>query len=554
MVKKKIEINTSELCKEYIETNVGIEALASKYHVGKLAIKKILSDNGIELKKRGKQSLKDNFVVSDWKIEKYPQKEGIHYIAKAKDSDYSTNDYMNGGGFLTSYIRERFGIEATLYERRMYYKRTGNYWWEQWFDILEVEDKPVKKCPYCDWITEDVENNSGAFEQHLRKEHNMSKFDYLKEFPEDIDYFKTVTIYKNLELETDENKFVTCAICGRKLTHIGGTHLKTHNMSSEEYKRLYGANLVCKDMHDMLSALATETNSNMLSVSHSKAEEEIKAYIESLGINCESNRKILQGKEIDIYIPSLNMGFEYDGLRWHNEISKETNYHINKTNICKENGVTLYHIFEDEWLYKEDIVKSRIKSILGKNENKIMARKCDCRKIERKQTNEFLNTYHIQGECISKFNYGLFFKDELVAVMTFGLPRKNLGYDITEGHYELLRYCSKDNTTVVGGASKLLSTFIAENKESVKKITTFADKRWSNGELYYSLGFKHTHDSKPNYYYIVNNRRENRFKYRKSELVKQGFDKDKSEHQIMMERKIYRIYDCGNMVFVKNIF
>ena len=116
-----------------------------------------------------------------------------------------------------------------------------------------------------------------------------------------------------------------------------------------------------------------------------------------------------------------------------------------------------------------------------------------------------------------------------------------------EGVYELLRFCNKLNTTVVGGASKLLKHFI--KTVNPKSIISYADKRWSNGNLYEKLGFIHTHDSKPNYFYIVNNKRENRFSYRKDILVKEGYDKTKTEHEIMLERKIYRIYDCGCMVF-----
>lgn len=549
MGRKKTELDDKVICGEYLNSNIGVEALATKYHTGKVTVKKILADNGIEIKPKGKQPLREEFVVDDWKKEKYPIEEGFHYIAKAKDGDYETNDYMNAGGHLTSYIKKEFGIVSTLYERRMHYKRTGNYWWEQWFDIVKVADKPIKKCPYCDWTTEDVENRGGAFKTHLLNVHNKSVKDYLSEYPEDIDYFTTATIYTNLEFETNPDNYVVCEICGRKLSHIGGTHLKTHNMSIVDYKAKYKTPMVSKAMHNALSEIAVNTNMNIQPVFHSNAENEIKEFIESLGFECETNRTILKGKEIDLYIPSMKIGFEYDGLRWHNELSKGKNYHRDKTNECRNNFVALYHIFEDEWLFKKELVMSRIRTILGKNEIKIMARKCECRIIDKRTSDEFLNANHMQGTCVSKYNYGLFFENELVAVMTFGNLRKSLGRTTTEGSYELLRFASKLNTTVTGAAGKLLSHFKEDMKGKLKTIITFADKRWSNGMLYINLGFVPTHESSPNYFYIINNRRENRFKYRKSELVKAGFDKNKSEHQIMLERGIYRIYDCGNIVF-----
>ena len=131
--------------------------------------------------------------------------------------------------------------------------------------------------------------------------------------------------------------------------------------------------------------------------------------------------------------------------------------------------------------------------------------------------------------------------------MTFGNLRKNLGSTSKEGCYELLRFCNKLNTTVVGGASKLFKHFLKEYKP--KEVISYCDRRWSEGNLYEMLGFEFSHNSKPNYFYVINGKRENRFKYRKDILVKEGFDPNKSEHEIMLERGIYRIYDCGCKVY-----
>ena len=212
-----------------------------------------------------------------------------------------------------------------------------------------------------------------------------------------------------------------------------------------------------------------------------------------------------------------------------------------------EKGIQLYHIFEDEWVFKRKIVESRIKNILGVTENRIFARKCTINELNYSETRKFLNENHIQGECNSKYNYGLYYKGELVSVMTFGHLRKNLGSNGNENEYELLRFCNKLDTTVVGGASKLLKYFTDRLKP--ERIISYADKRWSDGNLYRQLGFTHIKDSKPGYFYVIGQKRENRFKYRKDVLVKEGFDKNKSEYEIMIGRGIYRIYDCGMMVF-----
>ena len=284
----------------------------------------------------------------------------------------------------------------------------------------------------------------------------------------------------------------------------------------------------------------------------SKAEDEIAEVINNIGIFdiIQRNRSVLKPYELDIYSPSKKIAIEYNGLVWHSEKFKENAkiYHIDKTNECKKKGIRLIHIFEDEWLEKPQIVKSMLRNILGKTSNRLYARQCEIRDVDTRTAMQFLDDNHIQGRCKAKYHYGLYHDGELVSLMTFGKTRQqrkyNEDYDNT---WELLRFCNKLDTSVVGGASKLLKHFIGEVKPH--RIMTYADKRWSVGKLYERLGFTYTHDSKPNYFYVVGQHRENRFKYRKGELVKQGFDPDKSEHEIMLERGIPRIYDCGTMAF-----
>lgn len=268
----------------------------------------------------------------------------------------------------------------------------------------------------------------------------------------------------------------------------------------------------------------------------------------------QRDHKVIKPKELDIYVPSKNLAIEYNGLHWHNELMDRITplYHLRKSQFCNEKGIRLIHIFEDEWLEKPQIVKSMLRNILGATSNRIYTRQCDVRDVDSRTAMQFLDDNHIQGRCKSKYHYGLYYKDELVSLMTFGKTRQQRKYNKDyDNMWELLRFCNKLNTTVVGGASKLLKMFIREVKPH--RIVTYADKRWSVGNLYERLGFTHTHDSKPNYFYVVGDRRENRFKYRKGELVKQGFDKDKSEHEIMLERGMPRIYDCGTMAFEMTI-
>ena len=284
----------------------------------------------------------------------------------------------------------------------------------------------------------------------------------------------------------------------------------------------------------------------------SEGEKQVGNFIKNLGFNITlNNRRLISSSELDIYVPEKKLAVEYNGLYWHNELKCKDNpviYHLDKTNKCFEKGIRLIHIFEDEWIEKKEIVKSRLKSILGVKGCAIRAHKCIIRDISSKESKLFLEQNHIQGNVNAKYRYGLYYNEELVSLMTFGGLRKNLGQKSEEGKYELLRFCNKINTTVYGGASKLLKHFIKE--VCPKYIISYADKRWSNGNLYKQLGFDYLRDSKPNYYYVVGQHRENRFKYRKSELIKKyNCPKTMSEHDFCLSQKWYRIYDCGTMVF-----
>ena len=265
----------------------------------------------------------------------------------------------------------------------------------------------------------------------------------------------------------------------------------------------------------------------------------------------KNDRNILNGKEIDIYIPKHNLAIEFNGVYFHSNLFKKNNYHLEKTEICNSNNIQLIHIFEDEWDNKKEIVKSILLNKLNKVQNKIYARKCNIKLVKTKDKSKFLNENHIQGMVGSSINLGLYHNDELVSLMTFGKKRLAMGNKIkNDNEYELVRFCNKLNTSVVGGASKLLKYFIQTYKPT--EILSYADKRFSNGNLYKKLGFVEVKSTSPNYFYVINKKRKHRFEFRKDILVKNGFDSTKTEFQIMEERGIPRIYDVGNFVFKLN--
>ena len=227
-------------------------------------------------------------------------------------------------------------------------------------------------------------------------------------------------------------------------------------------------------------------------------------------------------KEIDVYLPMLKIGFEFNGLRWHSELFKDDDYHIKKTTLCKKNNIRLIHIFEDDFDNKIDIIKSIIKNLIG-DSIKIYARKTQLKVIEdNKILKDFLNKNHLQGFVNSNINYGLYYNGELISVMTFMKLRKVFGGKSDGGDYELVRFCNKLGVSVTGGASKLLKVF--SNDYEPKSIVSYCDISWANGNLYKKLGFSYDGLTPPNYHYVVDKIRVNRIKFQKHKLVNEGFN------------------------------
>ena len=246
------------------------------------------------------------------------------------------------------------------------------------------------------------------------------------------------------------------------------------------------------------------------------------------------------GLEIDIYLPKLKVGFEFNGLYWHSDLKRNKNYHLYKTNLFKSKGIRIIHIWEDDWTFKNKIVKSQITNWLKLINNKIWARKCEVKLI--KDTNvikNFLNENHIQGYVNLQLTIGLFFNGNLVSMMGFdNFEGRN---KMERGGWNLSRFCNLLDSNVVGSASKLLNFFI-KNYEP-KRIISYADKCWSEGELYISLGFNKIGDSRPDYKYIVEGMRVHKSRFRNSNL------KGITESEYVSENGINRIWDCGKLKF-----
>ena len=218
------------------------------------------------------------------------------------------------------------------------------------------------------------------------------------------------------------------------------------------------------------------------------------------------------------------------------------NYHQEKSMIAESKGIFLYHIFEYEWDMMREQILNQLNNLLGINKEKIYARKCIIKEVSNKEKNLFLEKNHLQGQDKSSIKLGLYYKDELVSLMTFCKSRFNLNYE-----YELSRFCSKAGCNVIGGASKLFKHFI--NTYSPKSMISYSNIAHTRGKLYENLGFKLDSISEPNYVWYKNGDVKSRYQCQKHKLIGQGYQGN-TETEIMHNLGYYRIYDCGNKVWI----
>lgn len=279
----------------------------------------------------------------------------------------------------------------------------------------------------------------------------------------------------------------------------------------------------------------------------SSGERELFEFISSMFPEAEANnRSKLGGKELDVYIPIVNIGFEYTGNFWHSEqMHKDPKNIFHK--MIQADGTRIVFIFEDEWVDKKELVKSRIKQILGVQSTTIGGRKCTINKIDSKQANDFFNAHHIQGADRATYYYGATYDGEIVASMSFKPTNMTKGGDGTV--MELSRFAVKQLTHIPGIANRLFSAFTKEHLP--EQIISYSDLRWNTGRVYEALGFTLSHTSPPSYWYIRKGgyKRLHRSNYMKHKLVAAGHDINSTERAIMNDLGYLRLWDCGNTVW-----
>ena len=454
------------------------------------------------IKKREENSIKRHGEKHHMLLEKYKNK-----IQKTKLEKYNDKNYNNSKKSKQTKLK-KYGDEN--YNNREKSKETclKKYNIENVSQLNNVKNKKI----------ETTLKNYGVINYSKSYDYKMKNIKYL------------LNKYENIMINKVENDdlILFCNVCNNEYK-INKNILRN---------RIIYDTILCTNCNPINSFTSSGKEIQLIEFIKENYDSEI----------IQNSRDIIKPYELDIYLPELKLAFEFNGVYWHNELYKEKNYHLNKTEKCLEKGIQLVYIWEDDWNFKQEIVKSMILNKLGKTPNKIFARKCEIKETDNKLIRDFLDKNHIQGFVGSSIKIGLYYNDELVSLLCFGKKRNFMNSKSeNDGEYELLRFCTKLNMNVIGGASKLFKYFI--KNYNYNEITTYADRSHSQGNLYETLGFEFVSKTPPNYYYVIDGMRKHRFGFRKDVLVKEGYDKNMTEHEIMLSRKIYRIFDSGSLKY-----
>lgn len=303
---------------------------------------------------------------------------------------------------------------------------------------------------------------------------------------------------------------VKCATCGEE-----------YDVSLE-----YGRSMQCRSCYPSSSA----------------AEQEIVEYLRSIDPSIQvlcNDRLTIGPKELDINIPEHKLAIEHNGLFWHSEEKVGTKYHREKSAACNDIGMKLFHVYQDEWKHRKEIVKSMLAYRVGQISKSIPARKLTARTLSPKEAREFFEANHLSGHVLASAYHGLVDGDEdVICAISLRFPFHKKNRDAVE----IARFATKTFTTCPGGFSKLLKCAIKFARIVKRsKLITYADLNIGDGKTYSSNGFTYIHDTPLSYWYTDGNRRYNRFKYR----AQNGM----TEREYASACGVWRIYGAGSSLF-----
>lgn len=276
----------------------------------------------------------------------------------------------------------------------------------------------------------------------------------------------------------------------------------------------YRATWVCKKKHEWEAVVYSRTGNNpsncpICSTVTSKFEKSLTAYIQTItpAKLTKNSRTIIPPHELDLYLPDLNLAIEFNGLYWHSENQgKHKNYHYNKWLKCKNQGIQLIQIWEDDWNEKPDIIKNIISSRL-RNQFSLTLKQATIQQLTakfQKENHNFLINHGLETLAFSDINYGLFTDNnqkQLQAVIIF----------------KKVTQCEKLTLNLIAYISKNpneneFTELLTQVEKTVKpyKIISYTDNTSTNENFYLTNNFTITQTIPPDYTYLIKGKRVHR--------------------------------------------
>jgi len=193
------------------------------------------------------------------------------------------------------------------------------------------------------------------------------------------------------------------------------------------------------------------------------------------------------------------------------------------------------------------LIKDKISKLKFYNQKRINARDCIIKIINNNDKNTFLNTNHIQGTDKSQFFYGAYYKDILIAVMTFDNV-KGVNGGIKNNEFDLSRFSVKTGFIIVGIFNRLLKKFISDYKPN--KIISFADLNYVNktSNIYENNGFKLVKNIQPDFKLLIKNHNNlyHKFTYGNKFFKNTNINNNVKED---IKNNSYYVWNCGKLKY-----
>lgn len=281
----------------------------------------------------------------------------------------------------------------------------------------------------------------------------------------------------------------------------------------------------------------------------SSGEDAVAEYVSSIVAHevVRHDRSVITPLELDMYVPALSLAIEFNGLYWHSDAAgKDPESHYRKWLACKQAGIQLLTVWEDDWRDRSDLVKQMLAHKTGVSRQKVVgARQCQVLELHVDETRAFLEANHIQGFAPGKYYVGLQHRStgELVAVMVL---RRERGREL-----QLVRFATA--ARVPGGQSKMLA-WCDENIDYTRMVT-FADHEVSDGGLYESTGWTLDGEVAPDYKYVYGGHRVHKFNFRLKRFREDSalkWQEGLTEAELAILNELPRVWDCGKTRYVRS--